>query len=133
MSDDFIPTGDRPDDRKLLKGRDILVLEHNGLVALDLSDLLLEMGAQQVRIAASLAEASAMALQARPDLAVLALPEKQGPVIGLAAQLSEDAVPVIFVSSFDEPWSEAKAIRAALVRKPISVDGLRAALTDILA
>lgn len=132
MASDFGSPQPDSDGIGILAGRVVLVLEPNALVALDLGDLLKDVGAGDVLIAAHAAEASQIVHQIRPDLALLALPERQELLAALAQQLAALNVPVIFVSSFDEPSPSLLGNQSTHLRLPVSPDALQAALTHAL-
>lgn len=76
----------------------ILVVEDNAIVALNAEDLLLEIGAKQVIVAASVAEAEACCDTHEFDFALLDLNLGDGNSIGIADRLHRARVPFAFAS-----------------------------------
>lgn len=132
MASDYRPQQSDNDCARILAGRNVLVLEQNGLVALDLADLLKDVGAADVHIAAQVMEASEIVRQARPDLALLALPERQESLVALVQQLAALNVPVIFVSSFEDPLPALHLSRSTQLRQPVSPEALQNALAQLM-
>lgn len=111
----------------------VLLLEDDALISLDTEDMLLDLGAAQVHVAHSLAEAESILATDAVDAAVLDL------VIGaqrsedLARRLVQQSLPIIIASGYGEAGLLTEGFEdVPVVRKPCSVDALEAALLTAL-
>lgn len=80
----------------------ILLVEDNAIVALNAEELLLEIGANEVVVAKSVAEAEARCDQHEFDFALLDLNLGNETSIGVAIRLQRARVPFAFASGLDD-------------------------------
>jgi light-regulated signal transduction histidine kinase (bacteriophytochrome) len=112
-----------------LAGRRMLLVEDQMLIAMDAENHLRELGAENVRVAASVADALAEIARRAPDAAVLDINLGDGTSAGVAEALGKLGTPYIFASGYQEADMIPAAFRTVpLVRKPYSRDDLAAAL-----
>lgn len=119
-------------------GLRIVVVEDEALIALELEDLLAELGAEVVGTAMNAEEAIELAATQRPDCVTMDI-RIQGPRDGISAALEiyrRFGIRAIFVSAYANPATAAQADAArplGWLTKPIRANELAAllsALTD---
>ncbi len=110
----------------------VLLVEDSPIIAMNTEALLLELDVGEVRVAHSVAEALALIEAAQFDLAILDLNLGHETSLPVAHRLSQDDVPIIFATGFDEPLDLPPALRGArMLRKPYSFADLeRVILAD---
>lgn len=120
--------------------RPVLVIEDEVMIAWWLETLLEDLGFETVRIAASAAEAVALAAVLKPGLVVSDInlgPGREDGIVALARIAALGPVGALFVSAHaeDEVLAriEAVAPRAPVLRKPVAAADLRAAVVQVLA
>ena len=116
------------DGMGILADCDVLVLEAHALIAMDMSDLLTDLGARRVGIAATVHGFSQALAGARPDLALLSISENPAPALALAGELRRRDIPFFFVSTDDLLGNAPEFSAVAVVRKPVTPAALIAAV-----
>ena len=92
----------------------VLVLEDNAMLALDLEEMLRDLGAAEILLASSLAEARRH-LDAGLTLALLDFALADGTAEGLAAELEARAIPCLFVTGY----TDGSGLPAAMRNRPV--------------
>lgn len=118
--------------RKPLAGRRIVIVEDEFLVAIDIADVLEDLGAQVVAKAATLAQARS-AVAGGVDGAVLDVKIGDEESTGIAEQLDGAGVPFIFTTGADGNHLPADLRRRPRLAKPISHDDLANLAIEIFA
>ena len=112
----------------------VLLVEDNMLIALDAEDMLVQIGAAAVDVAASVSDALAVIARDRPDLALLDVnlgPETSIPVAERLAQLE---VPFLFATGYgDKVPRPASVSDAPMIAKPYTSDVLRKGIAALKA
>ncbi|WP_326911537.1 HWE histidine kinase domain-containing protein [Bosea sp. (in: a-proteobacteria)] len=133
MAEGAAPAAVPADALSPVQGKSVLLLEDQFLIAMDVEEMLLSMGAASVTICAGVAEAMSLLERDLPDIAVLD--------VNLGAETSEEVArrlvaakrPFVFATGYDD-GSRLPIIDhpAPVVRKPYSVATLSAALRQAL-
>ncbi|MCC7205760.1 MAG: response regulator [Anaerolineae bacterium] len=117
--------------------RRVLLVEDEGVVALDLTFTLRQMGHVVAAHAASGAEAVQYASDVRPDLVLMDI-RLNGPMDGIEAaqriRAQHGELPVVFLTAFGDEGTRRRAQAigcAAFLSKPISIHGLRDAISRL--
>jgi light-regulated signal transduction histidine kinase (bacteriophytochrome)/CheY-like chemotaxis protein len=109
-----------------------LIVEDNLIIAVNAEGLLLELGAQHVDTAGSVAEALRTIERSAPDFALLDLnlgPETSLPV---GRKLAELGVPFIFATGYgDRAVMPPELAHAPIIQKPYTAEGVKAALNKL--
>jgi CheY-like chemotaxis protein len=112
----------------------ILVVEDEMLIALELENLLQEMGHDVVALAAFSAEAVAQGQDLRPDLAFVDIHLADGPTgVDVARRLSALGVTVLFMTANAKRIPEDCAGAQGVISKPYTERGVRQALAYVMA
>ena len=118
----------RSDGRELR----VLVVEDEGLVALDLASIVEQFGGIVIGPVATVREALRSAAQNPPDVALMDIRLPDGDGIDTARQIRDrHGARIVFVTGNTDPETLlriGKFGHAPLVPKPISIDGLRRAI-----
>jgi len=115
-----------------LVGKRILVVEDEGLVALDLKVTLEGAGMIVIGPAARLPDALLLAEKSLPDAAVLDVRLEVGTTLPLAAWLARQGVPFLFQTS-DPNLIDAAHAAVPVLRKPFRTEQLIGALAALLS
>jgi DNA-binding response OmpR family regulator len=119
-----------------LRGRRVLVVEDEALVAMMVEDELLAAGAE-VSVAATLAAAlrlaEAAAQEGGPDAAVLDIDLGGESVLPLADALAGRGVPFLFATGYGEDCGRGRHGAAPMLHKPFEPQDLVTALAALLA
>jgi two-component SAPR family response regulator len=116
-----------------LKGLDVLLVEDESLVSLLLEDMLHELGAGAVRHAGRLDKGFALAADRRPDVAVLDVNIAGNAVFPLAQKLTEDRVPLLFITGYGRDGLGPEWASCQVLQKPLTLEQLEKALHRTLA
>jgi light-regulated signal transduction histidine kinase (bacteriophytochrome) len=118
----------------LLKGRTVLLVEDNMIIAMDGEDALRDLGAE-VMTAASVGRArEAIALDAAIDLAVLDFNLGHESSLPVADLLTENGIPFLFATGYGDGLElPARFAQVTLVKKPYSGATLAQALGPMVA
>ncbi|MFJ5369965.1 hybrid sensor histidine kinase/response regulator, partial [Bosea sp. CER48] len=114
-----------------LEGMRVLLVEDQFIIAMDCEDMLLQLGAKQVEVCASVAEAQARLDLAMPELAILDVnlgAETSEPV---SRRLREAGVPFVLATGYDD-LAILGVADAATLRKPYNLTSLDGALRKLL-
>lgn len=115
-----------------LSGLHILLLEDQFLIALDVEDMLLELGAERVTACASVAEAHAALERDGADMAVLDVNLGSETSAEIAEKLERMGVPFAFATGYDDgPAQFSSAHQHPVLRKPYKIPELRDALARL--
>lgn len=110
--------------------RSVLILEDNGLIALELRGVVSRAGFEVLGPVATVDAGMALARQRRPDAAVLDVHVRGGDCRPLAALLHSMAVPFVLATGYDE-ISEIEGACGHL-RKPVPTPLLLSTLRELL-
>jgi DNA-directed RNA polymerase specialized sigma24 family protein len=115
---------------------DVLIIEDEPLIALDLQNLVEELGHNVVDVARTHVEAlKAIATRKKPGLilADIQLADGSSGLEAVNEILEQFEVPVIFITAFPERFlTGAPPEPAFLIAKPFNVDALRAVISQVL-
>jgi DNA-binding response OmpR family regulator len=113
-----------------LRGRRVLIVEDEMLVAMEIESLLRREGCAVVGPAPTVARALALLDQERPDAALLDLNLNGQAATPVAAALIKDGVPFVLVTGYSEEQMRELGLRhAARVGKPVNERELLRVLT----
>lgn len=108
----------RPD---ALAGMTVLVVEDQGLIAMDAEDTLRRLGAADVRLAATPAEALDLLAAISPDLTLLDVALGEETAEAVAALLTARGLPFLLMTGYSDPDRLPKAMRQVpILRKPLN-------------
>ena len=117
-----------------LHGARVLLLEDEFLIALDAEQILKDLGARHVVIAATLSDAETRARESRFDVALLDVNINGEMSFGLAELLRARGVPVVFATGYQLKDSNiAETTTEHCVTKPYTSDRLRQVLSAAMA
>ena len=116
-----------------IKGRRILVVEDEAIIAAFLEDILVEFGAEVVGPASTVARALALANCESIDAAILDVNIRDESVIPVRDALRCRGIPVIFATGYNSRQSLEATNGSPIVDKPYSKERIGAVLGDILA
>jgi len=118
----------------MLLGLRLLVVEDEAMVALLIEEMLLELGAQRVEIAGSVAQGLALLDDERgaPNGAVLDVNIGGEKVFPVAERLQARGVPFIFATGYGAAGVSAAFDSAPILAKPFRLRALRQALATVL-
>jgi CheY-like chemotaxis protein len=120
-------------DAATLRGRGVLVVEDEALVAMEFTSVLRQQGCSVIGPARNVARALALLAEQRPDAALLDLNLNGEPALPVAAALNDRGVPFVVVSGYGEAQSNGPELRHALrLMKPVLHRELVRALTRVL-
>jgi CheY-like chemotaxis protein len=104
----------------------VLLVEDNAIIAMNTEALLLDLGAADVRIAGTVAEALALIDAVRFDLGILDLKlGDEEDSLPVAERLAADGVAIVFATGFgEEVGLGAQFDKAPVLKKPYSYDDL---------
>lgn len=115
---------------QLLKGQRILVVEDNFVMALDLSQMVEELGGVVVGPAGRLEEGEALARSNKIDGAILDVNLDGTNTFNLADGLLAGDVPVIFATGYDITTLPGRFAHTAKLSKPFSIRSIEKAVRD---
>ena len=117
-----------------LEGMSVLVLEDEFLIALEAEDMLARMGAARIEVAQDLEEAMRLVEASRFDIAMLDVNVNGKTSLGLAAELKQRNIPVLFATGYElNSRSMGADDSIPYVTKPYSAERLQSALVQALA
>ena len=121
-------------DPGILRGRRILVVEDDPLIAIELAELVAARGAEPVGPMPTVKAALAALAEAPPDVAVLDLNLRGERATPVAAALRETGVPYVLATGYTRSQlDEPELAKAPLVPKPVDHRLLVMWLTRLLA
>ena len=111
-----------------------LVVEDNLMMALDMQEILLNLGFESVEITGTIAEANELIEQARPSIAILDL--NLGPsgetTNGLARHLQQQGIPFMFVTGYGQRVRLDETLKSPKVlTKPVNTNELHTAIDEM--
>jgi CheY-like chemotaxis protein len=115
-----------------LKGKRILLVEDEAIIAFAVEDMLAELGCEVVGPAARLDEAEELAGSAQIDAAILDINLNDDRSYPVASRLQQRGVPFVFASGYDESGLAWSGPKAELLAKPYRKDQIEAALRRML-
>lgn len=120
-------------DPFLLRGRRILVVEDEMLVAMELEGLLRALGCSVLGPVPDVGRALTLLERERPDAALLDLNLNGQSVVPVAAALSAKGVPFMLVTGYSRRRAEEPVLQNAMrLSKPINEQELARALTALV-
>jgi CheY-like chemotaxis protein len=119
--------------QRLLDGLSLLVVEDEAIIAFLLEDMLGELGAADVRYAASVGAALALLDEKLPDLAVLDVNLRGERVYPVAERLDAAGVLFLFTTGYGRSGIEPKWHGKTVLQKPFSIDSIAHALASVLS
>jgi len=117
----------------LLDGMSVLIVEDEAIISFLLEDMLAELGAADVRIAANIRTALAMIDSRRPDLAVLDVNLGGERVYPVAERLEAGGVPFVFTTGYGKSGLDSRWAKKTVVSKPFTVPLMHEALKKLFA
>jgi DNA-binding response OmpR family regulator len=115
-----------------LRDLDVLLVEDESLVSFLLEDMLLELGAGSVRHASKLKTGFALAAEKKPGLAVLDVNLAGEAIYPLAQQLTNDRVPLLFITGYGRDGLSVEWSEHEVLQKPLTLAQLETALNRAL-
>ncbi|WP_426611722.1 HWE histidine kinase domain-containing protein [Bradyrhizobium sp. McL0616] len=121
-------------DNSQLKGQTILLVEDQALIAMDIEEALLKLGATKVHSVPNVSAALAILAEGVPDLAVLDLNLDGETSSPLADDLKQRGVPFLFATGYgDSVTIPSRFADVPVVRKPVTLADLAAKVCIALA
>lgn len=124
----------RRDEMAIARSMRVLIVEDEGLVALDMENALAEAGFKVIGIVDTEADAVAAAEHMQPDVILIDITLREGDGISAAQTIGRKIkTHIIFVSGNSDPASLAAAYKvkpAAFIRKPFVTDQLAKLVAD---
>ncbi len=114
-------------------GINVLIVEDEGLVAMMIEDMLLDLGCQVVASVAELKQACAIAAAAQIDLAVLDVNLRGERSFPVAEILRARGIPFMFSTGYGAEGLPAEFSKCAVLNKPFSAKSLEQAVALALA
>jgi DNA-binding response OmpR family regulator len=115
-----------------LIGLKVLLVEDEPIISIMVEEMLLDLGAAEVRHAGSVAGGRILLAQEMPDVAVLDVNLAGEPCYPLAERLRETGVPILFASGYGREGLAAGWSDAPSVQKPFRIEVLSRALAALL-
>jgi len=116
-----------------LQGANVLLVEDNMIIALEAEDMLRDLGADQVALASTLAEADLFLAHQSFQFAMLDINVGRGTSFDLATKLKNAGTPVIFASGYgDELALDRRNGDDIVIQKPYERDHLARAVQQVL-
>lgn len=112
--------------KESIKGLSILLVEDEYLIALDASEMLSEMGADNVRVASNFDEASACIAEGGFDMAILDVNLNGQLSLPIARALKDKGTPLMFTTGYSLKHRPVPGLENCVcVSKPYTADKLR--------
>ena len=116
----------------MLSGQKVLVVEDEPVVAMQLEDMLSDLGMEAVGFARTLDTALAAAERRRFDVAVVDIDLRGQRSYPAAERLAEAGVPLVFVTGFPRERPPRQLGEAPILLKPYGIHELARALHAVL-
>lgn len=111
----------------------VLIVEDEPVIALNIRDILIELGYHPVGPAGSIAEATRLAQPSAIDAAILDISLPDGTSFALATSLMKAGVAVLFATGRDYDPRSHDTAGAAMISKPFDIASLAKALDTMKA
>ena len=111
----------------------VLIVEDEPVIALNIRDILIELGYHPVGPAGSIAAATRLAQPMAIDAAILDISLPDGDSFALAAALMKRGVAVLFATGLDYDPRSHDTAGAAMISKPFDIASLAEALNKMKA
>lgn len=119
--------------KQLLHDAQVLLVEDNMLIALEAEDMLYELGAVQVHLASTIAEAEQLLAKQSFQFAMLDINVGRGTSFDLATKLGQAGTPFIFATGYGNELAIARRTESEVViQKPYERDHLARAVQQVL-
>lgn len=119
-------------DKVILKGRRVLIVEDEDLIATLLEDLLARLECEVVGVAAQRAEAITMAKKMTFDVALLDVMLERLDVHPVLEILARRGIPYAFVTGYGLPRKTGLYAKGPVIDKPVTLTGLKRVLREAL-
>lgn len=119
-------------DKVILKGRRVLIVEDEDLIATLLEDLLVKLECEVVSVATQLSEAVTMAKGKKFDVALLDIMLEGLDVHPVMEVLAKRDIPYAFVTGYGLPRKTGLYAKGPILNKPITLPGLKRVLREAL-
>jgi CheY-like chemotaxis protein len=112
----------------------VLIVEDEAVIALMLEDMIKQAGHQVYGTAATIAQATALLCNGRPDAALLDLRLAGGELSDpLAAELKQRDIPFAFMTGYEEQTIDKAFAPTVVLRKPVKEDEILTVLRTLLS
>jgi CheY-like chemotaxis protein len=108
-----------------LAGVRVLIVEDEGVVALMIEDMLLELGCEISASAANMAAAQKLAMSGAFDVAVLDVNLAGEPIFTVAEQLQNRGIPFVFSTGYGRAGVPEAFKHCQILSKPFAMEDLR--------
>ncbi|MBB3808509.1 HWE histidine kinase domain-containing protein [Pseudochelatococcus contaminans] len=123
-----------PSVKGSLEGLSILVVEDQGLIAMDAEETLRKLGAGDVRLAATIGEAEKVLDGFNPDIAVLDFNLGADTSETVADTLLERGIPLVFMTGYSDTLNIPERFRGIpMVRKPVNPESIAKQILHVLS
>lgn len=119
-------------NRTLLTGLDVLLVEDETMVSFLLEEMLAQLGATNIRLAARLDAGLAQVAAKLPALAILDVNIGGGTVFPIAEKLEAAGVPFLFITGYGRDGLHGRWAAREVLQKPLTVLEFEQGLTRIL-
>ena len=117
-----------------LDGLRVLIVEDELIIAMELEDLLRELGCSVVEAAPTIMRALRAAERQQPDVAVLDVNLHGEPVTPVANALREQGIPFVLVTGYGpERLPQGALQEVPCLRKPVNCQQIAGALCEVVA
>jgi CheY-like chemotaxis protein len=116
---------------RFLQGMSVLVVEDEAIISFLLEDMLGELGASEVRLAGSVAQALSLIDARSPDLAVLDVNLGGERAYPIAERLEGDGVPFVFTTGYGRSGLDPRWAVKTVVQKPFTLLHIADALRGV--
>ena len=117
----------------LLRGRKLLMVEDEAIVAFLIEDMLLSFGCEAPRHAVSVRQALAFLSDERPDAAVLDINLSGEMVYPVAEQLEALGIPFVFATGYGVAGLPKRFLGRPVLQKPFTPEDFSAAMIAVLS
>ena len=119
-------------DSGILESLSVLVVEDEAIISFLVEDMLRELGAREVRHAATVAAALNEIAARPPDLAVLDVNLGGDRVYPVAERLDAAKIRFVFTTGYGRSGMDPRWSAHIVVQKPFDIPAMSAALRDVL-
>lgn len=122
---------DVPREIGVVKKLRVLVVEDDGVVAMLVEDMLIELGHEVTAVVSRIEEALQLAKTGSFDFAILDLNLGGKPSNAVAELLESRDIPFVIATGYGEQGRDPKFAKAPILSKPFAVDDLARAVSDL--